>query len=119
MTDKPEIKRKSEIHHKSPVVNLVFGYNQELINRVKMLEGAAWSNSHRFWYLAAEKFRLNKVFKALQPVDWLDYPALNEKNPEDGQQITKQKSTYKIHFVNVHFACSKEKINVIVNLHKR
>jgi len=95
MTDKPEIKLKREIHHKSPVVSLVFGYDQELINRVKMIEGAAWSNSRRFWYIPAEKFRLNKVFDTLSPVAWLDYSALNEKNPEDGQQITKQKSSLK------------------------
>ena len=79
MTGKPEIKLKREIHYKSPVVSLVFGYNQEIINRVKMLEGVAWSNSRRFWYIPAEQFNLNKVFKALQPVAWLDYPALKSE----------------------------------------
>jgi len=79
MTDKPEIKLKREIHHKSPVVSLVFGYDQEIIKRVKMLEGVAWSNSRRFWYIPAEKFRLSEVFNALSPVAWLDYPALKSE----------------------------------------
>jgi len=118
MTDKPEIKLKREIHHQSPVVSLVFDYDQELINRVKIPERTAWSHSHRFWYILAEQFRLNKIFDELSPVAWLDYSVLKESNHEIGQQITKQKSTCKIHFVNVPFACSNEKINVIVNLQK-
>jgi len=108
VTDKPEIKLKSEIHHKSTVVSLLFGYDRELINRVKTIEGAAWSNSRRFWYIPAEQFRLSEVFNALSPVAWLDYPALNEKNPENRPQITKQKSTCKIHFVNILFPFSKK-----------
>jgi len=76
VTDKPEIKLKSEIHHKSTVVSLLFGYDRELINRVKTIEGAAWSNSRRFWYIPAEKFRLSEVFNTLNPVAWLDYSAL-------------------------------------------
>jgi len=87
MTDKPEIKLKSEIHHKSPVVSLLFGYDQEIIKRVKMPERAAWSNSRRFWYILAEQFRLSEVFNALSPVAWLDYSALkSEKNKRLSQK---------------------------------
>jgi len=89
MTGKPEIKLKREIHHKSPVVSLMFGYDRELINRVKTIEGAAWSNSRRFWYIPAEQFRLSEVFNTLNPVAWLDYSALKESTPEIKEQITK------------------------------
>lgn len=92
MTQKPEIKLISEVHHNKPVVSLVFGFNQELINKVKTIEGAAWSHSRRFWYIPAEQFSLAKVFAVLQPVAFLDYSAIKsaESNPVKQKQISKE-----------------------------
>lgn len=86
MTQKPEIKLINEVHHEKPVVSLLFGYNQELISRVKTLEGAVWSHSRRFWYIPAEQFNLAKVFEVLQPVAFLDYSSLKSAENDPAKQ---------------------------------
>lgn len=96
MTQKPEIKLINDVHHKKPVVSLVFAFNQELINRVKMLEGAAWSHSRRFWYIPAEQFRLSEVFNALNPVAWLDYSALKSEKTTTGEYPVENKAENEI-----------------------
>lgn len=75
---KQKIILTNEIHQNNMVVSLVFGKDATLINKVKTLPGARWSQSRRLWYIPKEEFKLSLVFDALQPVAYLDYSALKE-----------------------------------------
>jgi len=81
---KQKIILTNEIHQNNTVVSLVFEKDATLINKVKSLPGAKWSQSRKFWYIPKEEFKLSLVFDALQPVAYLDYSALKdmEKNAD-------------------------------------
>ncbi len=73
---KPGITLSNAHHQDNPVVSLVFEKDTTLINRVKTIPGARWSQSRKYWYIPKEQFNLAKVFDTLQPVAYLDYSAL-------------------------------------------
>ncbi len=85
MSTKPQVILTPEKHHGQPVIGLLFDYHAALIQRVKSLPGAAWSNSRRFWYIPAEQFRLNEVFNALSPLAYLDYSALKDEKTANSE----------------------------------
>ena len=66
-------------HHDTPVVSLRFEKDHSIINKVKTLKGATWSQSQGFWYIPQSEFKLSGVFDRLSPVAFLDYSALNKK----------------------------------------
>lgn len=70
-------------HRGVEVVSLVFDKDAQLIERVKTLPGVAWSQSRKFWYIEAAKFRLNMVFEAFRGLAWLDYSALRTTKGDD------------------------------------
>jgi len=72
------------------VVSLVFGKETTLIDRVKTLPGARWSQSRKFWYIPKEQFNLSMVFDALQPVAYLDYSALKDSGNHQKSKNTDQ-----------------------------
>jgi len=91
---KQKIILTNEIHQNNPVVSFVFEKDATLINKVKTLPGARWSQSRRFWYIPKEQFTLSMVFDALQPVAYLDYSALKggQKKPEAGKKHARKKT---------------------------
>lgn len=96
MKPKQNITLSHDFHHGKAVVILRFDYNQELINRVKSIGGARWSQSKKYWYFIKEEFHLSKVFESLQPISYVDYSALktNSKTnqiPQKSKTVTKPK----------------------------
>jgi len=91
---KQKIILTNEIHQNNTVVSLVFGKETTLIDRVKTLPGARWSQSRKFWYIPKEQFNLSVVFDALQPVAYLDYSALKggQSKPETGKKQARKKT---------------------------
>lgn len=75
---KPTIELANALHQNNAVVSLIFEKDATLINKVKTLPGARWSQSRKFWYIPKEEFKLSLVYDALQPVAYLDYSALKE-----------------------------------------
>lgn len=87
MKQKQNIILSNDTHRGSTVIALHFDYNQELINRIKKISGAKWSQSKRYWYFNKADFQLRKVFDALNPIAFLDYSALKSNNsPEQAEQ---------------------------------
>ncbi len=72
-----------ELHRGMEVVSLQFVKDETLIRHAKALPGACWSQSRKFWYVPAEGFKLNEVFKAFRRLAWVDYSALrsNKETP--------------------------------------
>ena len=84
---KQHITLLNDIHHDHDVVSLRFNFDQELINQIKKIKGAKWSQSNRYWYFNKADFQLKKVFEALSPIAFLDYSALKSNyRPEQVKQ---------------------------------
>ena len=62
--------------HNKAVVSLRFEKDYSIINKVKSIKGATWSQSRGFWYIPSDGFNLSEVFSILSPVAFLDYSAL-------------------------------------------
>lgn len=96
MKPKQNITLSHDFHHGKAVVILRADYNQELINRVKSIAGARWSQSKKCWYFIKREFHLSSIFEALQPISYVDYSALktNSKTnqiPQKSKTVTKPK----------------------------
>lgn len=63
-------------HHDKAVVSLRFEKDYSIIGKVKLIKGAAWSQSRGFWYIPQSDFNLSEVFDILSPVAYLDYSAI-------------------------------------------
>lgn len=77
---KPHIILSHERKQDRSVVALHFEYNPEIIEKVKAVKGARWSQNHKFWYIPLEEFNLNHVFAKLKPVAYINYQGLNIDN---------------------------------------
>ncbi len=73
-------------HRKQECIGLYLKFNEEIINKVKAIDGARWSASNRCWYFGKEVFNLNKVFNILKPFAYLDYSALKKQPPASKQK---------------------------------
>jgi hypothetical protein len=91
----PVITLANDFHHENPVVRLRFEKDLALIEKVKMLKGAAWSQSRGFWYTAKSDFNLNKVFEKLKPVAFVDYSALKGSGEKEAVKVEKLKPDIK------------------------
>ena len=58
---RPQIMLTYETHHGNPGVALGFDYDCEIINGVKAIGGARWSQSRKFCYIPRESFKLSKA----------------------------------------------------------
>ena len=76
-------------HNQTPVVKVVFDYNQPVINKLKETTNARWSASQKCWYIARKEFNLNTFFQNFRELAYVDYSGLKtekskttEKAPE-------------------------------------
>jgi len=83
---KPKITLGNNNHRNREVVSLCFEKDSELINKVKTLPGAAWSQSKGWWYILKEDFNLSVIFDVLSPVAFLDYSALKNQENRKAEQ---------------------------------
>jgi len=77
---KPNIYLAKDFHRGKAIITLRFGYNQELINRIKNIGSARWSQSKKCWYFIQGEFHLPSVYEALKPVSDIDVSALKNNS---------------------------------------
>jgi site-specific recombinase XerD len=70
-----------DTHRDNAVVSLRFEKDYTIIDKVKSIKGAAWSQSRGFWYIPQSDFSLSEVFDILSPVAFLDYSSLQTGKP--------------------------------------
>jgi len=87
----------NESHRGNDIVALRFKYDPELIQHVKKLEGARWSQSKKCWYIVKDNFNLKAVFGVLQEKSFVDYSSLKNKgNPHGKKKKTIVKTKVKV-----------------------
>lgn len=79
-----------DTHQNNTVVSLRFEKDHNLINKVKSIKGAVWSQSRGFWYIPSEVFKLSEVFDILSSAAYLDYSALRMGKPKVEQKTLNQ-----------------------------
>jgi len=60
-------------------LTLNFKYDPELINLVKQIEGAQWSNPDKCWYLPDTNDMLSRLFPLFRGIAFLDYSNIKSK----------------------------------------
>jgi hypothetical protein len=88
---KPVITLQSAVHRQQPVVLMKFAYNDDLIDAVKKLGNTFWSASKHCWYIPKDKFVLGEFFTTMEPLAWIDYSAVKNKNVQQPKKHTKKK----------------------------
>ena len=72
-----------------------FDFNRELIDRVKSIEGARWSQSRRFWYITLDNFEMKKVVDNLYGLAYVDSSELKNTSSEKKEIKASQTRTDK------------------------
>ena len=72
---------KRIIHKGESRLMLNFKYDLELINLVKQIEGAQWSNSNKCWYLPDRSDMPSRLFTLFRGIAFLDYSDMKSKAP--------------------------------------
>ncbi|MDD4385948.1 MAG: hypothetical protein PHD06_12310, partial [Bacteroidales bacterium] len=68
-------------HRGNNVIFIKFDWNKELLEIVKQIEGAKWSQSNGCWYVKADEFNLQKTYIAFKGKAWIDYSAIGKLKP--------------------------------------
>jgi integrase/recombinase XerD len=87
-----QIKLEPGYHRDNNVVFIRFPKDEKLIEIVKSIDGARWSQTNRAWYVPKSKFRLATVY-ALFTGYWVDYSALQLTKPKKVEQTTQKSIT--------------------------
>jgi site-specific recombinase XerD len=90
LNNKPQITLSNDEHNQIPVVKVVFGYNQPIINKLKQTTNARWSASQKCWHIAREDFNLNNFFENFRELAYIDYSALKAEKTK-ATEITPEK----------------------------
>ena len=83
---------KSGTHKGTDIVILCFDYDRELIDLVKTLQMAKWSQTMRSWYIPDSPGLLNKLLILFKEKAWLDYSNMGSKKPAVSSEKTKEKN---------------------------
>ena len=71
------------VSHDSGIrVALRFPYDKELINLVRTLPDARWSQRMGCWHLEDREDIINLLLKKFSKIAYIDYTALRKQNPE-------------------------------------
>lgn len=114
---KPKITLAFDEHRNRDVVSLRFAKDHKLIERVKTISGASWSQSKGWWYIFREGFNLGKVFDALSPVAYLDYSAIKDtiKNIDENKR-TGKKSRDSKSYATIEIDCNEKESTFYLTL---
>lgn len=82
MEKQPQIVLKKSTHKGNPVIQVLFAYHQQVINKLKNDFNARWSQSMRCWYIHENDFNLQNFFAAFKKAAYINYSALRENNKE-------------------------------------
>jgi integrase/recombinase XerD len=79
----PRITIVPAMHHEKPVLKLCFVYQQDLVDKVRALQGGRWSNSMKCWYLpeTADSYTLLKSLEGIEVI----FQNIGERNTENSQ----------------------------------
>lgn len=89
MNNKPQITLSNDEHNQIPVVKVVFGYNQPIINKLKQTTNARWSASQKCWYIDRDEFNLNTFFENFRELAYVDYSGLKTNKCPDLSKTSK------------------------------
>ena len=92
MTTQPNITLKRGSHRGQAVIQIVFPYNQKIIDLLRKVTNAKWSRTMHCWYMPEKDFVLKQFFPAMKPVAYIDYSEVNNKRQQ--QQESSGKRTY-------------------------
>lgn len=93
MNNKPNIKLELTEHNQTPVVKILFDYNNNINNQLRKTTTAMWSQSMKCWYLHRNDFNLSSFFSNFSDLAWIDYSGLKENRenfmpePVKNQQV--------------------------------
>ena len=76
MNNKPNIKLEITDHDHTPVVKILFDYNDDINHQLRKTTTARWSQSMKCWYIVREAFKLNTFFENFREMAYVDYSAL-------------------------------------------
>lgn len=93
---KPKLTLSKGKHDDRKVVFLVFEKDYRLIQEIKKLPGATWSQSQGKWYIPDEQFDLSETFESLKELFYIDYSLLKKPVPAatDLNPSVKRKRSY-------------------------
>ena len=80
MNSKPIITLATSLHKGKDIIFVKFDYNKELINCVKQINGAKWSQTKKSWDILKSDSDLHIIFDALKNLAHIDYSSLKRKN---------------------------------------
>lgn len=63
------------------MIFVMFPYSKELVDSLRAMDGAKWSQSNSAWYFAKDSFNLNSFFNKLKPLAYIDYSLLKSTPP--------------------------------------
>jgi len=98
LNTKPKIKLIYGKHHQNDVVEIIFEYNQAIINRLKEKTTSTWSRSKGCWYLSVSDFRLGDFFEMFKDLAYIDYSGLQKKTTHT---VVSVKPTKKLSDINL------------------
>jgi len=79
LTTQPNITLKRGSHRGQAVIQIVFPYNQKIIDLLRKTTNARWSRTMHCWYMAEKDFVLKQFFPAMKPLAYIDYSALKNE----------------------------------------
>ena len=96
MKPKQNIILLNDYHRDKYVILVKFKYDKELINCVKRIEGASWSQSRKSWYITKDEFDLPVIIDVFRDMADVDYSALTANSkatriPQPVKKIAKRK----------------------------
>lgn len=81
------------LHRGNAVIFIRFSWDRELIEVVKQLDGALWSQTNGSWYIRAKDFNLQTIYQAFKGKAWVDYSAIEK--PKSNISIVPRKRSKK------------------------
>jgi integrase/recombinase XerD len=95
---KPKLTLSKGLHENRKVVFLAFAKDFRLIQEIKKLPGATWSQSQGKWYIPYEQFDLGETFESLKELFYIDYSLLKKPVPvvADLNPSAKGKKSYDV-----------------------
>ncbi len=102
LTAKPKISLNYDMHKGARIVALHFGYNRVVIDKIKKISGARWSQSKKYWYIKEKEFILSQVFNMLKDIAYIDYSQIKsfKKNPVT-QKVLKTKVKFPQSYIDM------------------
>ena len=81
-----------DTHKGEAIVAIKFAYNNKVIDLIKQIDGAKWSQSKKYWYFIKKDFHLPFFFEVLSDLAFIDYSALSNKAIIDQKVIETSKT---------------------------